>query len=131
MPGPTEAIRIVKARRCLPWLMLLSVGSGCAALIYEIVWLQLLQLIIGLTSASLGILLGTFMGGMCLGSWLLARWISCRHHPLRVYACLELGVATVGVAILFALPTVSQFYAAAGGRGVSGVIVRGAVAGVC
>ena len=43
-------------------------ASGCAALIYEIVWLQLLQLVIGSTAICLGVLLGTFMGGMCLGS---------------------------------------------------------------
>ena len=53
-------------------LLVLFVGSGCAALIYEIVWLQLLQLVIGSTAVSLGVLLGTFMGGMCLGSLLLA-----------------------------------------------------------
>ncbi len=29
------------SRRFLPWLLVLFVGSGCAALIYEIVWLQL------------------------------------------------------------------------------------------
>ena len=63
-------------RRFLPALFLLFVGSGCAALIYEIVWFQLLQLVIGSSSISLGILLGTFMGGMCLGSLLLPRMIS-------------------------------------------------------
>ena len=34
-------------RRAMPALLLLFVGSGCAALIYEIVWFQLLQLVIG------------------------------------------------------------------------------------
>ena len=75
-----------------PFLPVLFVGSGCAALIYEVVWLQLLQLVIGSTAVSLGVLLGTFMGGMCLGSLLLPRLISVRQHPLRVYALLELGV---------------------------------------
>ena len=65
-------------RRFLPALFLLFVGSGCAALIYEIVWFQLLQLVIGSSSISLGVLLGTFMGGMCLGSLLLPRLISAR-----------------------------------------------------
>ena len=54
-------------RRFLPVLLVLFVGSGCAALIYEVVWLQLLQLVIGSTAVSLGVLLGTFMGGMCAG----------------------------------------------------------------
>ena len=82
--NPQSAIRDVNSslhmnpRRFLPALFLLFVGSGCAALIYEIVWFQLLQLVIGSSSISLGILLGTFMGGMCLGSLLLSRLISAR-----------------------------------------------------
>ena len=60
----------------MPLLLLLFIGSGCAALIYEIVWFQLLQLVIGSSAVSLGVLLGTFMGGMCLGSLLLPRFVS-------------------------------------------------------
>ena len=45
-------------------LLLLFFASGCAALIYEVVWLQLLQLVIGLTTVSLGVLLGV---GLALG----------------------------------------------------------------
>ena len=56
--------------------MLLFVGSGAAALIYEVVWQQLLQLVIGSSTVSLGVLLGTFMGGMCLGSLFAPRLIS-------------------------------------------------------
>ena len=47
-------------------LCLLFAASGCAALIYEIVWFQMLQLVIGSTAVSLGVILGSFMGGMCL-----------------------------------------------------------------
>src|SRR6267142_2633800 len=78
--------------RFLPLLLLLFAGSGCAALIYEIVWFQLLELVIGSSAVSLGVLLGTFMGGMCLGSLALPRIVSRRLHPLRVYALLELGI---------------------------------------
>src|SRR5580704_8583681 len=88
---PTQPIALPASRPFLPVLVVLFFGSGCAALIYEIVWLQLLQLVIGSSSVSLGVLLGTFMGGMCLGSLLLPRVISERRHPLRVYALLELG----------------------------------------
>ena len=61
------------ARRHLPFLLLLFAGSGCSALIYEIVWYQLLQLVIGSSAVSLGVLLATFMGGLCLGSLMLPR----------------------------------------------------------
>ena len=119
------------SRRFLPVLLLLFVGSGCAALIYEIVWFQLLQLVIGLTNVSLGVLLGTYMGGMCLGSLLLPHAISPRRHPLRVYAVLELGIGAIGIAILFVVPWLSQLYTANGGRGLSGILLRAALAGVC
>src|ERR1019366_5305465 len=73
------------ARRHLPLLLLLFAGSGCSALIYEIVWYQLLQLVIGSSAVSLGVLLATFMGGLCLGSLLLPRLKLGGQHPLRVY----------------------------------------------
>jgi spermidine synthase len=118
-------------RRFLPVLFLLFMGSGCAALIYEIVWFQLLQLIIGSSSISLGILLGTFMGGMCLGSLLFARMISARQHPLRVYAALEIGIGALGLLILIAMPLVGGIYTAWGGEGIFGIVFRAIVAGIC
>jgi spermidine synthase len=121
----------MNARRVLPVLLLLFVGSGCAALIYEIVWFQLLQLVIGSSAVSLGVLLGTFMGGMCLGSLFLARVISARHHPLRVYAYLELGIAVCGFLLLFGMPLLGGVYFAWGGLGVTGILLRGVAASIC
>jgi spermidine synthase len=119
------------SRRYTPALLLLFVGSGCAALVYEVVWFQLLQLVIGSSAVSLGVLLGTFMGGMCLGSLLLPRYVSEREHPLRVYAFLELGIAVFGILVLFGMPLVSGLYTAWAGSGVVGILLRGLAAGVC
>src|SRR5438067_918080 len=118
-------------RRFLPGLLLLFVGSGCAALIYEIVWFQLLQLVIGSSSISLGILLGTFMGGMCVGSLLLPRVISPRRHPLRVYALLELGIGAFGLLILVSMPLVGGVYTTWAGEGTAGIVFRAVIAGIC
>src|SRR5579862_821471 len=118
-------------RRFLPGLVLLFVGSGCAALIYEIVWFQLLQLVIGSSSISLGILLGTFMGGMCLGSLLLSRFVAAEQHPLRVYAALEAAIGALGLLILVGMPLVGGIYTAWAGEGIAGVIFRAVIAGVC
>src|SRR5271156_5295698 len=123
MPQPTN--------RYLPLLTLLFFGSGCAALIYEVVWFQLLQLVIGSSAVSLGILLGTYMGGMCLGSLLLPRLVSLRQNPLRVYAFLELGVGIFGIAALFGVPLVDGFYLASIGHGLPGMFLRGLIAAVC
>jgi len=120
----------VVSRPLLPVLLLLFVGSGCAALIYEIVWLQLLQLSIGSSAVSLGVLLGTFMGGMCLGSLALPRLVSPGRHPLRVYGLIELGIGMCGVVILVGMPYLDRVYAAIARPGVTGILVRGAVCGL-
>jgi spermidine synthase len=119
-------------RRFLPALLLLFVGSGCAALIYEVVWFQLLQLVIGSSAVSMGVLLGTFMGGMCLGSYLLPRYVGRGRHPLRVYAFLELGIGTFGVLILFGMPLLNGLYVTvSGGAGITGILFRGLAAAIC
>jgi spermidine synthase len=121
----------MNSRRFLPVLLVLFVGSGCAALIYEVVWFQLLQLVIGSSAVSLGVLLGTFMGGLCLGSLLLSRVIPARHHPLRVYALLELAIGAVGILVLFAVPLVGSAYSAWAGSGTMGIVLRALAAAVC
>src|ERR1051326_2213461 len=121
----------VKSRRFLPLLLLIFVGSGCAALIYEIVWFQLLELVIGSSTVSLGILLGTFMGGMCLGSLLFPRIVSRAYHPLRVYACMELGIGAIGLVLLFGMPLISGVYTAWAGSGLASMLLRGLIAGIC
>jgi spermidine synthase len=121
----------MSARRVLPALLLLFVGSGCAALIYEIVWFQLLQLVIGSSAVSMGVLLGTFMGGMCLGSLFFARIVSPSQHPLRVYAYLELGIAVFGIVLLLAMPLLGGIYFHWGGGGVTDVLLRGIAASIC
>lgn len=115
----------------LPLVLLLFVGSGAAALIYEIVWLQLLQLVIGSSAVSLGVLLSTFMGGMCVGSVLLPRVIPARWHPLRVYAALELGIGLCGVALLLLLPALDDWYLTGASHGGWGIARRAMLAAIC
>ncbi len=111
--------------RFLPLLLLLFMGSGCAALIYEIVWYQQLSLIVGSSAISMGAVLGTFMGGMCLGSLLLTKYVRGSEHPLHIYARLEAGIGVCGVAILFILPHAGGLYTSVGGPGFTGLLLRG------
>jgi spermidine synthase len=118
--------------RFLPLLLLLFAGSGCSALIYEIVWYQLLQLVIGSSAVSLGVLLATFMGGLCAGSLALPRlkWAQ-RLHPLRVYARVEFGIAAFGVLVLFLMPLFDSVYSAAVGHGLPAMLLRALVCALC
>src|SRR5579862_5152381 len=127
-PSPAAPAAVLHPH--LPLLLALFVGSGCAALIYEVVWFQLLQQVIGSSALSLGVLLGTYMGGMCLGSLLLARYVSTREHPLRVYAILEGAIGVCGLLVLWFLPLIDKIYAAIGGEGLFGIILRAVVCAI-
>ncbi len=110
--------------RFLPLLVVLFVGSGSAALIYEIVWFQMLSQIVGSSAISLGVVLAVFMGGMCIGSVGLSYVVPARLHPLRVYAVLELAIGLLGVLVLLALPWVDGLYTVIGGGGMGGLAAR-------
>ena len=115
----------------LPLLLLVFAGSGCSALIYEIVWYQLLQLVIGSTAISLGVLLATFMGGLCLGSLALSRIRRAeKEHPLRVYGKVELGIAACGILVLFVMPLLDGVYTAAVGHGLPAILFRALICAV-
>jgi spermidine synthase len=125
-----QAAAPTDSRYLVPWLLLFA-GSGCAALIYEIVWFQLLQLVIGSSAVSLGLLLAAYMGGLCAGSAALSRLVSARRHPMRVYAYLELGIAAFGVIALWGVPLVARIYVTGPTSGLPGLIGRGVIAAAC
>ena len=126
-----RAVQTVASPRFLPGVLLMFVGSGCAALVYEVVWFQLMQLVIGASAVSLGVLLATFMGGMCAGSLLLARVVSPARHPLGVYARLEFGIGVFGILVLFALPALGNLYVANVGHGFGAILFRAVLCTVC
>jgi spermidine synthase len=114
----------------LPLLLILVAASGCAALIYEVVWYQLLPLAIGSTSVSLGILLAAFMGGLCIGSLWLPRVLPQRH-PLQIYAALELGIGVCAILVQFGLPFLNRIYITGAEHGLPGMLLRATLAGIC
>ena len=124
--------RVSGTSRLFPVLLVLFALSGCSALIYEIVWYQLLQLVIGSTAVSLGVLLATFMGGLCLGSLALPRYRrAAEMHPLRVYAYIEFAIGACGILALVGMPLVDGVYAAAVGHGMPAILLRALVCALC
>jgi spermidine synthase len=130
MSQPTQTAP-ADASRYLPLLLVLFAGSGCSALIYETVWYQLLQLAIGSTAVSLGFLLATFMGGLCIGSVWFPRLRLAGQHPLRIYAYLELGIAATALLVHLLLPLVNMAYIAGAEHGMPGFLLRGCLSAIC
>ena len=123
---------VAPAPRSLVPLLALFVLSGVAALIYEIVWFQLLELVIGSSAISLAVLLATYMGGMCIGSLVLPRLTRLRiTDPLRLYGSLELGIGVCGLFVLAVVPLVSSVYSAIAGHGPFAIVVRAILCGIC
>jgi spermidine synthase len=115
----------VASNRGVNALLLLFIGSGCAALIYEVVWYQSLSLIVGSNAVSMAVVLATYMGGMSLGSLAFLRWKGRHGHPLMIYAKLELLIAACALFVLFVLPYAGGLYFAIGGSGPISVLIRG------
>ena len=113
------------------WVLVLAFGSGCAALVYEVIWLQQLQLVIGSSAVSLGLLLATFMGGLCIGSFAVPRTLPSRRHPLWLYGWIELTIAGLAILILFGVPLIGAVYVTSAGQGFVNVLSRGIVAAIC
>ncbi len=131
MNQPERADPSATASRYTPLLLLFFVASGCAALIYEVVWFHLLRLVVGASAVSLAIVLTSYMGGLCLGSLAFPRWVPADQPPLRVYAYLEAGIAAFGLLLLGLLPLVGNLYLAIVGRGVFDLLLRAIVCLLC
>src|SRR5688500_13808300 len=90
------------------WPLLLAASlSGCAALVYEVVWLRPVSVVVGHTVGAVTVMLTAFLAGLGLGSAGAATvFVSGRdvRSRRRAYAGLELAVAVVGLSFPFLAP---------------------------
>jgi spermidine synthase len=84
--------------------------SGLCALVYEVVWTRRLTLIFGITVYSISTVLVAFMAGLALGSILFGSRIDKRNDPLRIYACLEIGIGISALLLPLALAGLNPAY---------------------
>lgn len=82
--------------------------SGFAALFYETVWLRQFSIYFGTSEQALAIVLGTYMGGLALGSLLAARYVDRLRRPLLTYGLLELGIAVTALLVPVSLSLVRR-----------------------
>lgn len=77
--------------------------SGFTSLLYQVVWLRMLTLIFGNTAYAVSTLLGSFMAGLALGSYLFGRIADKTSSPLRLYGILEglIGLFALGSPWIF------------------------------
>ena len=71
--------------------------SGIASLTYQVVWVRLLGLSMGSTSASISTVLAAFFLGLALGSYLAERITRNRINSLKPYIVLEIIIGLAGL----------------------------------
>lgn len=89
--GPTPS-RWASARVAAAFFL-----SGCAALVYQVVWQRLLFIVVGVDIESVTIVVSTFMAGLGLGA-LIGGWLADRlpRHILPAFCIAELAIAVYG-----------------------------------
>lgn len=100
--------------------------SGATGLVYQVVWARRLELTLGASTWSLGVVLGAFMAGLGLGAWWWGRRADRPGSPARRYAVLEAGIGLWGLAAPWILMGIDAVYSGIGGAG--GLFTRAALA---
>ena len=73
--------------------------SGATALIFEIVWSRQFVTVFGSSTWAISVVLGAFMAGQGLGSWLFGKLADRQRRPLFIYALLQAGIGISALAI--------------------------------
>lgn len=85
--------------------------SGFSALCYQVIWIRLLGLSIGMTSAAVGAVLAAVFLGMALGAWLTSRLPQRWSASLRTFALVEVVVGCCALLLLPLLLNLDQLMA--------------------
>src|ERR1700730_13727842 len=81
------------------WTYGLFFLSGSSALIYELAWQRLLNLLFGVSTLSVSAVLAAFMGGLALGGLLFGRRAPRTARPPRRSAGRDAGIALAGLLV--------------------------------
>lgn len=90
-------------------IICLFVLSGVTSLVYETLWIRVLSLGIGSTSASMSIVLSVFFFGLSVGSFFAGKYIEKIKNPLRVYGYIEGLIGVYALALIYLLLNFSEF----------------------
>ncbi len=91
-------------------LLLLFFLSGISGLIYQIAWVRQSVFTFGVSIYAYSTVIGAYMIGLALGSYVMGRRIDAHRQPLRTYAWLEVGIAALAALSPFLLAALHGVY---------------------
>jgi spermidine synthase len=74
--------------------------SGFAAMVYQIAWTRVLVMSLGSSTYSFTCILTAFIGGLAIGSLVIARWVDRWRNPALVFGALEMAIGLAAVLIV-------------------------------
>ena len=77
--------------------------SGLTSLVYETLWIRVLSLGVGSTSASMGLVLSIFFFGLSMGSFIAGKWSHRIKRPLLTYGIMEGLIGLYAIGIIYVL----------------------------
>ncbi len=87
--------------------------SGAAGLVYEVIWVRLIDKIIGGAPFAVTTVLSVFMGGLALGSYLSGRIVdrfTRRATLLTLYGVMEIGIGSCAMLVPLLIRAIQPFY---------------------
>lgn len=87
--------------------------SGGAGLVYEVIWVRLIDKVIGSAPFAVATVLSVFMGGLALGGYLAGRYIdrlASRRSLLALYGKLEISLGLYALGLPFLILAVKPIY---------------------
>lgn len=85
-----------RAGKGMAWPAFLLFASGCASLVYQVLWVKQLSLVVGVDVHAVTIAVSAFFAGLAFGSYWFGRKADRLARPLRSYSILEIGIGILG-----------------------------------
>ncbi|MCO8120767.1 fused MFS/spermidine synthase [Stieleria sp. TO1_6] len=92
------------------WALPLLLASGCASLVYQVVWVKQLSLVVGVDVHAVTTAVSAFFAGLAIGSYYFGRRADRLMRPLRLYALVEIGIAVFGIATTLLLSHAAPWF---------------------
>ncbi len=97
-------------RRRRQVLLIVFAVSGFAAMVYEVIWTRILTLILGSTVYSYATMLGTYLLGLALGSFIFSLLLKHFKRPLLLFTLVQGGIALSCFAGEFIFPLLPSIF---------------------
>ncbi len=95
--------------RSAPVVYAVFFASGFSALVYQVVWVEMLDTIFGVTTFAASAVLGAYFGGLALGGYLGGKLVA-RHGGLQLYGIIEIALGLAAAVVPTLLEYVTDAY---------------------